>query len=50
LLDKADGDPDLEDNETEEQHDAEPEIAWPNDVQPNFYVIAEHARRRGRLL
>lgn len=38
---------DLEDDDTKEELDAEADITWPNDVQPNFYIIAETARRRG---
>jgi hypothetical protein len=49
LLDQADGDPDLEDDEAEEQHDGEVDLTWQSDGVPCFYLIAEAARRRGKL-
>jgi len=48
ILDELDGDPDLEIEEAEEQHDAEASLTWQSDEVPAFYVIAERARRRAR--
>ena len=48
ILDEIDGDPDLEPEPTEEQHDAEAELTWTTAPIPMFYVIAENARRRAK--
>lgn len=48
FLDEIDGDPDLESDPPEEQHDAEAELTWTVVPVPTFYVIAENARRRAR--
>lgn len=50
LLDELDGDPDLETEEAEEQHDAEATLTWQSDVAPPFFVMAERARRRAKRL
>jgi hypothetical protein len=46
-LDQIDGDPDFEDDELEEPHDAEAELTWLSACVPSFFIIAEAARRRG---
>jgi hypothetical protein len=50
LLDDIDGDPDVEPEPLEEQHDCEAEFTWTSDEIPRFYVIAERARRKARGL
>lgn len=46
LLDEMDDDPDFEPEPLEEQHDAEADVSWPSGVAPNWYVIAERAKRK----
>lgn len=50
LLDCMDGDPDLEPDPVEEQHDAEADLTWINGMAPGWFVIAESARRKVRKL
>jgi len=50
LLDDIDGDPDLEPEPLEEQHDREAELTWTSDEIPRFYLIAERARRKARAM
>ncbi|WP_442583144.1 hypothetical protein ACSBOB_14790 [Mesorhizobium sp. ASY16-5R] len=49
VLDDIDGDPDLEVDEVEEQDDAEADVTWQSESVPSFYLLAEAARRRGRV-
>lgn len=44
ILDSMDGDPDLEPEPLEEQHDAEAELTWHSGLAPEWFVIAERAR------
>lgn len=46
LLDEMDGDPDFEPEPLEEQHDAEADITSASGIVPNWFVIAERARRK----
>jgi hypothetical protein len=46
LLDDVDGDPDLEEDPIEEQHDAEAELSWASGTAPEWFVVAERARRK----
>jgi hypothetical protein len=46
MLDTIDGDPDLEPDPAEEQHDAEAELTWSSGVAPPWFVVAEQARRK----
>ncbi|PSJ53651.1 hypothetical protein [Pseudaminobacter soli (ex Li et al. 2025)] len=46
LLDNMDGDPDLEPDPLEEQHDAEAELTWNSGLAPDWFVIAERARQK----
>lgn len=46
LLDEMDGDPDLEPEPPEEQHDAEADLTWASGIAPNWFVMAERARRK----
>jgi hypothetical protein len=46
ILDQMDGDPDSEPDPDEEQHDAEAELTWNSGTAPDWFVIAERARRR----
>lgn len=45
-LDDIDGDPDFEPDPLEEQHDAEAELTWSSGMAPDWFVIAEQARRK----
>lgn len=46
LLDEMDGDSDFEPEPLEEQHDAEADVTWVSGIAPNWFVIAERARRK----
>lgn len=46
LLDEMDGDPDFEPEPQEEQHDDETDLTWNSGVAPDWFVIAESARRK----
>lgn len=46
ILDNMDGDSDLEPEPGEEQHDAEAELTWTSGLAPEWFVIAERARRK----
>lgn len=46
LLDEMDGDPDFEPEPLEEQHDAEADVTWASGIAPDWFVIAEKARRK----
>lgn len=46
ILDSMDGDPDLEPEPPEEQYDAEAELTWNSGMAPDWFVLAERARRR----
>jgi len=46
ILDEMDGDPDLEEDPGEDNGDNEAELTWSSGVAPNWFVIAERARRR----
>ena len=48
LLDEMDGDPDFEPEPPEEQHDRETDLTWNSGVAPNWFVVAETARRKAR--
>lgn len=48
ILDEMDGDADLEPDPCEEQHDAEAELTWNSGAAPEWFVVAEQARRRVR--
>lgn len=48
LLDRLDGDPDLEEDDAEFQGDEEADLTWNSGIAPNWYLIAETKRREGR--
>lgn len=48
ILDGMDGDPDLEPEPVEEQHDAEADLTWTSGIAPGWFIIAESARRKTR--
>jgi hypothetical protein len=46
ILDKMDGDADLEPETVEQQHDAEAEITWASGIAPDWFIIAHRARSK----
>jgi len=46
VLDRMDGDPDFEPDPLEEQHDAEAELTWNSGMAPDWFLVAEKARRK----
>ncbi len=48
LLDVMDGDPDFELEPPEEQHDQETDLTWNSGVAPDWFVVAETARRKSK--
>ncbi|MBD0416128.1 hypothetical protein [Oryzicola mucosus] len=48
ILDGFDGDPDLEEEPFEEQHDQEAEVSWTSGIAPEWFVLAENGRRKKR--
>lgn len=47
-LDQRDGDPDLEPDPFEEEHNAEADLTWTTENVPPFYIMAERARCRAK--